>query len=695
MKRAMVLSGVLSLLLGGGITNLTNCQSAAEVSDLKSLAEMYNSGKFRWLGLIPGTERFVLRQGPVANFDLSTLTQEQSAIFLGTMATVAENGVKLRTLYVWESDTDRHTYIYNDSGKILASYPPPEGYDPYILSRERIEGETILTQERRQWLIKSLDPSRVVLSVRVADGPIPISPSIFEPILPGEAPLPGGFGTLGFNPLGPEPLSRTLATWLEDEPPLGLTLKFQNPGKGSYIPIWRRSGPEFAAGYTFWTQLEDVPSDSAEKYHEKSLGLRSRYYYSPFLDTTYVQAPSSDSVTVKYVAGRDVTATVYLWKPGAWAGKATETVTGVELLEGSGIYVYEKVFSGLSPDTVYKYCFIWSDGADHTAVGTTRTWPEQQDITEFSFIVYGDNRGDNNHDFRVPHRDVACMGIMKGGCIFQGGVKVDEEVVYVSDYPRFILHTGDLVNAGGDPLQWIPHFFRPAGALISRVPVFPCVGNHETSQDSTASKYRTLFKLPDVAPQNPNDAERWYSFDYGRCHFISLDTYSGFAPGSDQYAWLVEEDLPDAKAKKDAGTLHRIFVIMHFPPYSSGPHGTKPEADPEYQKRMHVRTCLVTEFEECGVDIVFSGHEHLYERVSKEGIQYAVTGGGGAPGHYINLGWTYDGTAGAVREASYDQSRTDKGDWRHHCQVNVSADGAVAVSVRNNQHNLLDSFQIP
>jgi hypothetical protein len=674
---------------------------------------MYNSQKFIWVHLLPGTERFGVDAGRFGNFQASSLTPEEYAIFLSTMATVASNGVKVRTLYVWESGADRHVYIYTESGRVIASYPPPEGYDPYELSRRQLGGETALDQEQGEELINSLDPSRVILRAEVAEGPVPIAPPMLQPDGLAKAPLPGGFGILAFDPQGPEPLSRALATWLEKTAPLGLTLKFENPGKGSYIPIWRRSGPEFAAGYTFWTQLENVASDSAQKYHEESLGLRSWYYYSPFLDTTYIQAPGGDSVTVKYVADRDVTHIARLWRPGDWEGAASLTAGKTSL--GSGVYVYGATFvdtdfpgwkpeepdvGGVRPDTTYKYVFEWEEGVsdEHTAVGTTRTWPEQEDVTEFSFIVYGDNRWDDSSaTFNHRHRDVACLGILRGGCIFQGGVKVDDETVYVSDYPPFILHTGDLVNAGGDPLQWIPHFFRPAGALLGRVPVFPCVGNHEISGDSAASKYTALFNLPSAN-------ERWYSFDYGRCHFICLDAYSDFSGASDQYGWLIKGggqdagDLPQAwRGKTVYGTVDRIFVYLHFPPYSSGPHGTKKQSDDpaEYQKRMDLRAYLVPKFEKYRVDMVFAGHEHLYEMVSKGGIQYVVTGGGGAPGHSINLGWNYDATPGAVRQAWYDQNRTDKGDWHHYCHVKVSADAAVAVEVWNDEHNLLDSLQIP
>jgi hypothetical protein len=634
---------------------------------------MYNAEKFHWLPLHPGTERFVMNRGPFGNFDTSNLTPEQSSAFFSTTATVAESGVKLRTLYVWESDRDRFTYVYNESGKIIAAYPPPEDYDPYALAKKQIESDPKITPERRDFLLKFLDPTRVVLSAAVSDGPIPISPPILQPTLPGEAPVPGGFGILGFSPLGPEPLSRTLATWLEDEPPLGLTLKFENPGKGSYIPIWRRSGPEFDASYSFWAQLEDVPSDSAEKYHEKSLGLRSRYYYSPFLDTTYVQAPSADSLTLKYIAPRNVTATAYLWKPGHWGDVATTTASSTELEQDSGIYVYQATFSGLDADTTYKYFFEWNEGGsdEHTAVQTTRTWPEQQDITDFSFIVYGDNRGDDNHDLQTLHRNVACLGILRGGSIFQGGVEIDEEIVYLSEYPPFVLHVGDLVYEGGDALQWIPHFFRPAGTLLGRVPVFPCIGNHDWNPNGAGvAKYTAVFSLP-------GGNERWYSFAHGNSYFIVLDTYSAYSSGS-QYNWLVNTALPAASA------YDWVFCLFHCPPYTdcswhdynSGDVRAVREdlAEPVFENKDGNPLD--------NVNAVFCGHSHLYERSYRRSVQYFVTGGGGAGLHDPEGGNPY----------SFYAEKT-----RHHCIVRVFAndvDDPVVTACRNDG-SIIESVVLP
>ena len=99
---------------------------------------------------------------------------------------------------------------------------------------------------------------------------------------------------------------------------------------------------------------------------------------------------------------------------------------------------------------------------------------------------------------------------------------------------------------------------------------------------------------------------------------------------------------------------------------------------------------------------MFSGHEHLYERVLRGGIQYVVTGGavyGGLPpqgaAHALVESWDYGGEGTSLRQEWYDATRSDKGDWHHYCSVMVSAEGQVIVSVTNVEGNLLDYFTVP
>ena len=683
MRRLMVLSGVLLLLLTGGM-NPANCQSAGEVTDLKSLAEMYNSQKFKSLGLMPGAERFVLQQGPFPDFDVSSLTPEQAAIFLGTIATVADNGSRMRTLYVWESDADRHIYIYNDTGKILASYPPPEVYDPYVLSREQIESAGNLSEERIEWLIKSLDPTRLVVCATVADGPVPIAPPLLEAEMSPEAPLPGGFGILG----GREGEPALSVTTLTQEPGFDWMLHLNSPGIDTWIPVWR--GDDDSLPTSGWgapettsilTAADSISKDISD---EDSSDLRLRYYLTPYLDTTYVQAPSSSSLTVKYVTTRNVSPTAYLWT--TWADPPEGDRKSVANITPSSIsyqsytaYIYEAEFNSLTPDTEYKYTFEWGSGGQtfRSSVPTARTWPQQQDIGDFSFIVYGDNRyTDSTPTFNTVHRDVASLGIV-----------ADPRPVAVAR-PRFVLHVGDLVHDGSHADEWIPQFFRPAGALFSRIPVLPCVGNHE---GDPPSNYLQLLKLPQNAT-NAAHKERYYWFNYGDCYFVVLDTNLPFTVGSDQYKWLIGDRGQGCLTWTEFLNARRLFIMLHCPPYTDCDNSVQPPGHTWLADDVTaVRTILAPIFENSTsprahrkADVVFSGHNHFYERSGYNGVHYVVTGGGGAPLHTP--------ISPPLPGHNVGQQKAAKA-W-HYCRLDVGASGPLHLVVREKDGALIEELDL-
>ncbi|MBO9361216.1 MAG: metallophosphoesterase [Thermoflexus sp.] len=62
------------------------------------------------------------------------------------------------------------------------------------------------------------------------------------------------------------------------------------------------------------------------------------------------------------------------------------------------------------------------------------------------------------------------------------------------------------------------------------------------------------------------------------------------------------------------------LVVMHHPPYSSGPHGST--------------LALQWPFAAWGVAAVLAGHDHVYERIERDGVLYFVNGLGGHPARY-------------------------------------------------------------
>jgi predicted phosphodiesterase len=167
--------------------------------------------------------------------------------------------------------------------------------------------------------------------------------------------------------------------------------------------------------------------------------------------------------------------------------------------------------------------------------------------------------------------------------------------------PVAVFHTGDLVYNGKRNSAW--SLFKEISApIIDSSRFYPSFGNHELH----AAVMSTDFKLPNNG--------KWYSVDIGKIHFTVIDNYSDFSMGSEQYKWLVS-DLSSYGNKF-------CVVVMHLPVYSSGPHQTRVKK---------LKNTLVPLFTKYGVDFVFSGHNHCYEKAFANNVYYITTAGGGAP----------------------------------------------------------------
>ena len=175
-----------------------------------------------------------------------------------------------------------------------------------------------------------------------------------------------------------------------------------------------------------------------------------------------------------------------------------------------------------------------------------------------------------------------------------------------------LANVGDVVSNGNVYEQWGREYFGPMSCFAHSVPTYVAIGNHE----------RNAHWFDDFVSQPGN--EHWFAFSYGNSRFIILDTNRPYDPNSDQYKWLLKE----LRSKEFRKAAFR-FVFFHHPPYS------EQWDSPGYTGEEPVRRYLVPILERYGVDIVFSGHTHDYERGRKllkddREIFYIITGGGGS-----------------------------------------------------------------
>ncbi|MBN2582026.1 MAG: metallophosphoesterase [Planctomycetes bacterium] len=247
--------------------------------------------------------------------------------------------------------------------------------------------------------------------------------------------------------------------------------------------------------------------------------------------------------------------------------------------------VHTLKLSRLIPGATYRY-FVTCDG--QTVEGLFRTAPPRCAKTPVRFVAYGDTR-------TYPERHRRVIDAMARQ------LPID-----------FVLHTGDLVENGDVWTNWPRDYFGPARAMLALSTWWTVRGNHE----GQGPLYRDLLALP--------DNELYYSFDFGNVHCAMLDSYvnadrlpEGRAD-PEMVRWL-EHDLASTKADW-------IVVAYHEPTFNIGGHGsTWGQSD------------VLPILEKYGVDIVVTGHSHLYERFKPIGprggkpIIHIVSGGGGAP----------------------------------------------------------------
>ena len=347
----------------------------------------------------------------------------------------------------------------------------------------------------------------------------------------------------------------------------------------------------------------------------------------------FLQQVSFDSAMVKWRDGPDT-----IWfgkKPGALTQNVTASVDAQHKIAK---------LQGLSSDTNYYYAF--QKAAPEKAVMMFRTAPMPGAVPEDGnthIWLLGDS-GTETENFagRYSHKGEA-IDVMNGFLKYNASQAASEPL-------DLLLLLGDNAYLEGTDEQWQGAFFDVYTDIIQGVATWPTIGNHEMGvglpfdicpfvkiptceagpvmmnvggisessdpdsydsdgdgPDASGFPYLNIFSLPSKGEMGgvPSGTEQYYSFNYANVHVVSLDsqlTNRDEALRATMRDWLVD-DL-------SANTADWTIVIFHHPPYTKGENH---DSDRE-QAEIDMRVTFAPVFENYGVDVIYSGHSHSYER---------------------------------------------------------------------------------
>jgi len=297
----------------------------------------------------------------------------------------------------------------------------------------------------------------------------------------------------------------------------------------------------------------------------------------------YVQMLTQDSVTVQWQTREN---RMGVLKYGLQPDNLNYT-----LLEDAVDKVHTITAHGLKPDT--RYYYSTGDISGYKDPDPEYDWfhtmPKAGSKKSTRIWVIGDSGQPG--EVSVAVRDAMLNWI-------------DEHPRKDNEYLNLWLGLGDLAYRSGTNEQFQAALFDTYPNILRNQSLWPVYGNH----DARRWTYFKLFTLPENGEAGgvPSGTENYYAIDYENIHLVMLDTTdSSLKPDSDMLTWL-KNDL-------SLNTKQWLIAAFHHPPYSKGTHDSDRETDSE-ARMLKVRENVLPILEAAAVDVVLSGHSHMYER---------------------------------------------------------------------------------
>ena len=312
----------------------------------------------------------------------------------------------------------------------------------------------------------------------------------------------------------------------------------------------------------------------------------------------YLQMLGTNSVVVRW---QTATATDSKVSYGLTTTYSSSPVTSLTVSTEHEISI-----TGLTQDTKYFY-----------QIGTTTTSIPSDAQT---FFKTGLPAGTNT-DFTVWATGDFCTGNAN-----QVNVRNSYSTYAAANLPNgkadFWIWLGDNAYNSGTANEYTSTVFNIYPNILKNTAVFPAVGNHDYGNHgdvfspapfpypTAPYEYFNALTMPQNAELGgvASTTKRYYSYNYGNVHFIVLDSYGVItnsnsidAVNNPMYTWL-RNDLM-------ANTKKWTVCYFHHPPYSKGTHDSDTEVG-----MVNMRQYYVPLLETYHVDLVLSGHSHVYER---------------------------------------------------------------------------------
>lgn len=298
----------------------------------------------------------------------------------------------------------------------------------------------------------------------------------------------------------------------------------------------------------------------------------------------YLQKGTASSITIHWKTNNASDAKLYY---GTDSTQLTNVIFQPGLTDDHVISI-----TGLAPYTTYYYKVGNSAGTiAQSPKFSFRTSPLTGTKGNYRFWVIGDS-GSGNAD--------------------QQSVR-DAYLQYTNSVPAdgWLMLGDNAYNSGFDSEYQNAVFQNMYEDILSNTVLWPAPGNHDYNNHipfSPSPAYYDIFDLPSGGECGgvPSGTEKYYSWNYGNIHFISLDSYDESRSTTGAMATWLQADL-------SANTLPWVIAYWHHPPYTKGSHNSDNSnfLDGEL---VEIRENIIPVLESYGVDLILNGHSHSYER---------------------------------------------------------------------------------